>query len=247
MPKVAIGIQARMTSERLPGKSMLKLEGVPMIDRIWNTCVESAMFLNRQNPKSRDGNAYDKYEVSVHLLLPAKDELVSIYKVIRSIFEHHEENDCLSRYIRMANQTEADYIVRVTGDCVHIPTHMISRAIKNAVIKDADYVSNVVHRTSCEGFDVEVLSRAMLDYVDQLAGPDPMAREHVTLALVQDIHDRPEFYKENFNIWHLFEHYDFSGIKTSVDTQKDYEIAKRNFASVERKKREASKSGYVSK
>lgn len=246
MPKIAIGIQCRSDSKRLPNKVLMEIRGQKVLDYIYKAAFDAAKYLNRQRPMSKDGIVYDNYDVEVYLLTPKDDPINAIYKRMCNLLSIPNHDDVLSRYIELYEETNADFIVRLTADCVHMPTHLISRAIKTAVIKNADYVSNVVHRTSPEGFDVEVLSPRMLMYLNEQTEGNIKLREHVTLALVQDLSQNPDFYKTNFKIWHLFEHYDFSAIKTSIDTMEEYLFAKRNIESVDNKKREAAKSGFIS-
>ena len=220
--------------------------GKRVLEYIYDAAYDASKFLNRQKPADRDGTFYDPYDVTVHLLTPKVDKINQLYQRIRSIFSVDNEDDVLSRYMKMAEQTDADYVVRLTGDCLHMPIHMISRVIKTAVIKKADYASNIIHRTSPEGFDVEAMSIKMLNFLNDETEEDMHMREHVSLYLVQDILKRPEFYKKNFKIWHLFEHYDFSAVKTSLDIPEEFQISKRNMESVHRKKMEAKLSGFIS-
>lgn len=246
MPKIAIGIQVRSESQRLPNKALMEIKGKKVLDYIYKAAHEAAKYLNRQKPVTREGSYYNPYDVTVYLLTPKGDAINSIYKKICPIISIENQDDVLARYMELYDETGADHIVRLTADCVHMPTHMISRAIKTAVIKNADYVSNIIYRTSPEGFDVEVLSPKMLNFLNENTATNLHLREHVSLFLVQDITKRPNFYRENFKIWHLFEHFDFSGIKTSIDVMEEYLTSKRNIESVDNKKKEAAKSGYIS-
>jgi len=171
---VVIGIQARMSSKRLPGKSLMPIGEKPMIKHVIDACESAARYLNPHKFKT-------KYMVHSVLLIPHGDELAQYARSIRYPFIEGPEDDVLTRYAMMAEKMDADYIVRVTGDCPLIPPNVIQNAIKNAVMNQSDYVSNVDPRirTAPDGHDVEVISRKLLEYVHHNA-TDPGDREHVT-------------------------------------------------------------------
>jgi len=158
----------------------------------------------------------------IWILCPEGDEIKDRYQKQTMVYEGSED-DVLSRYVAVANMEKADYIVRVTGDCVELPSFMISRAIKATVKKQTDYTTNVIYRTSMEGFDVEVLSKRLLDWLDEHAeGED---REHVTTLIRKGVENNFEdfpFKKGNKpSICHIIDAYDLSFVKTSVDTEED--------------------------
>lgn len=226
-----LGIQARSNSKRLRNKVTKQLGDVSIIHRIIYQCLRVAGWFG----SSRD--------IKLHpvLLIPKGDPIKehAIHKI--TVFEGEEE-DVLSRYKDAADFFKSDYIVRITGDCAWISAQMISKVIRDAVRKDADYTSNILVRTFMEGLDTEVLSYPMLDWLDKMA-KDPADREHVTTYLIKAIEEKiiPPFV-----IHTVLNSYDLSDIKTSIDTQEEYDEACEKFGSYQQKKYLASSFGSIS-
>jgi spore coat polysaccharide biosynthesis protein SpsF len=229
---VLIGIQARTGSSRLPGKVNLPLGNKTILERIADSCTEAAMFLNRNASK------YNLF-VRVAILCPYGDEIerryVGNYPVLS--FEGSSEENVLDRYDRAMDAVRADYVVRITADCPFVPPYLISRCIKTAVFYEYDYVTNTQIRTFREGMDVEVLSSDLLDWLARTAKA-PLDKEHVTTLLTcRDV------VPAKFRYCHVLNDQDDSDVKTSVDTQEDYENAVEQVRSLEEKKNEAIRRG----
>ena len=114
MSVVAI-IQARMSSARLPGKVMAEIAGRPAIghtiarakeaagiDALWLACSRS----------SADDPLADY----------ARGQAIALYR--------GDEDDVLSRYAEVADETGAEAIVRLTGDCPMLDPEVIDLAIE---------------------------------------------------------------------------------------------------------------------
>lgn len=211
-----LAVQARSTSKRLPGKVSKTILGKPLLDYCLDGCKDAAMFLNRQS---------DRIRCSVALLVPNGDPLVSLYKNKINIIEGDEE-DCLSRYVKAMNQEKVDYIVRITGDCIYMPSYVISRAVKTAIKQNADFVTNCMFRMNFEGSDTEVMSKGILNFLNREANT-PRYREHTTLFL----YEHPEKLKE-FKVVNLFEKINLSHIKTSIDSQEELMQAEKDMEKI---------------
>jgi spore coat polysaccharide biosynthesis protein SpsF (cytidylyltransferase family) len=207
---VCIGIQARSSSKRFPRKVFEMIGDKPLLKHVIDACDKSAFYLNRHTYQS-------KIRVSYAVLCPTKDEILHGFSQCAMIIEGPED-DVLSRYVLMANKLEADYIVRVTGDCPLLPHYLISKHIKLAVINEYDYCSNVDEktRTAIDGHDVEVMSRRALQWADQNA-TDPSLREHVTQIL------RSNQIPPDFKMSTVINFLNQSHVKLSVDTIEDLE------------------------
>jgi spore coat polysaccharide biosynthesis protein SpsF len=209
---VLIGIQARTNSTRLPGKINLELEGKTILQHVIDACDHAAEFLNRNHEKTG-------VLAKVAVLAPFKDPLIQRYRD-RTMVKHYDipEWDCLTRYVRAAQDYRADYVVRITADCVFTKSYLISRCVKAATRFGYDYTSNVLIRTFMEGLDVEVVSKPFLENLDQWSYPSAEIREHVT-TLASKCGVDP------YTVCHILDDIDMSGIKTSIDTMEDYERA----------------------
>lgn len=223
--RVAIGIQARSTSQRLPGKISRMIGNRSVIERVMDACEGCASYINRYSFSNH-------IHCLVFVLIPEGDPITEQLRCEREKIIEGDETDVLSRYIKMADETQSDFIVRVTADCPLIPHHVIFKAINVAVKNGLDYVSNVADleekmRTSIDGHDVEVMSRKALDWVAQNATEH--AREHVTSLL------RGDNVPASIRIGGLFGHVDLSKTKLSVDTEADLDRIIDQYESLEDK------------
>ena len=227
-----IGVQARSNSARLPDKIHLKIDGKTVLQHVVDNCQDAADFLNRNQ------NKFDCH-VCLNVLVPYGDKVEREFKCRNGqrimAWPDLDENDVLSRYVRAARLEQADFIVRVTADCVLLPSFLISRHIKTALIRGCDYTSNVAIRTFMEGMDCEVLSIGLLDLMDRTIKGS--GREHIANGVVA-----AQFYRK-FTKCHIFENLDLSKFKTSIDTEEDYQQAKALLESLREKKLEAERYG----
>lgn len=227
---VLIGIQARTNSTRLPGKINLEIEGKTVLEHVIEACNQAADFLNRN---------YSKHGalVKVAVLAPWKDPLITRYRHAVDIATYDiPEDDVLTRYVRACADHRADYVVRITADCVLSASYLISRCVKTAVRFKYDYTSNVLIRTFMEGLDVEVMSNRMLQWLSN--NTHCANREHVTSIA----HTIPAS-GERLKVCHVLDTVDMSSIKTSIDTQDDFERAVAIMRQTREKRQAAGKHG----
>jgi spore coat polysaccharide biosynthesis protein SpsF (cytidylyltransferase family) len=90
------------------------------------------------------------------------------------------EDDVLGRFALAAEGlTDADYLVRLTGDCPLIDPTLVDEVVSTAAERKLDYVSNTEPPTWPDGLDVEVVARGMLLEAHRVATLRS-DREHVT-------------------------------------------------------------------
>jgi spore coat polysaccharide biosynthesis protein SpsF (cytidylyltransferase family) len=170
MSKKVVGIiQARMGSHRLPGKSILKLAGEPLVGRILERVIQSSLL------------------DEVILAVPNTSENAVLVDIANSYsvksFEG-SEGDLLDRYYQSAKKSKADYVVRIPADNpVSHPTE-IDKIISHhlslgrsgfstnlAEIRDSGYPDGI----GAEIFDFEILESAWGNR------SEPMKMEHIHL------------------------------------------------------------------
>lgn len=225
MTKVIIGIQARSGSKRLPGKSLQIMNDKKMIEHVVSSCGRAAGYVNRTKTKT-------PISASVVLLVPEGDPIKDHFT--NEIVMEGSENDVFSRYYNAMQKFEADYVVRVTGDCPLIIPTIISKHIFCALGGDLDYLSNTIPdiRTYVDGYDCEVISRKLMEYSkDKIKTAHD--KEHVTTYLYDN---KPNWAKYGA----VMAHTDLSHIKLSVDTLED-------FMEVERVHRDTKKKFLIAK
>lgn len=171
MKTVAV-CQARMGSTRLPGKVMKDLGGRPVLDWV----VEAA----RQAP------GVDEVIVATSIL-PQDDVIAEWAKRKGVAVFRGSETDVLSRYLGAAHQTNADVLVRLTGDCPFLDPKVIGEVIALRSMKNAAYATNTDPPTYPDGLDVEVFTRDALECANREAvrGTD---RDCVTRFIVRNRH-----------------------------------------------------------
>lgn len=232
--KVSIGIQARSTSERFPNKVTQMIGNRMVIEHVIDSCRSCADYINRYT-------FTNNIVVDVFILIPEGDPLKQILSPMSDHIIEGDENDVLSRYVKMAKESEAEYVVRITADCPLLPHFMIYKGINVAIKNGLDYVSNVGDktesmRTSIDGDDVEVMSARALEWADKNSHAKSQ-REHVTTALRED--GAPYFFRYGV----LIGHKDHSNIKLSVDTEDDLKNIRTDFERI-KNKIEAAKKKY---
>ncbi len=216
MINVVIGIQARSTSERLPGKATEVICGVTILDRVIDSCLAASAKIAEKTRGS----------ASVYVLTPKGDIIAEKYRERVGIIEG-SEHDVLSRYATLLGETTPSHIVRITGDCPLIPSSTIISLSLLAANYSYDYISNVDERfrTSIDGVDCEVISARLLRYAVEVAreGAD---KEHVTTL----IRRRPPEWAKMAT---ALNHFDQSHIKYSVDTPEDLATVRQAFESAQ--------------
>ena len=201
MRTIAI-VQARMGSQRLPGKALLDLCGKPILQHV----VE----------RLRQAHTLDDIVVAIPNL-KKDDALAEFCDKLGYLLFRGSEADVLSRYWEAANFFKADIVVRITADCPLIDSEVVDAIIDRHRRSDGnDYTSNVIVRTFPRGMDTEVVSRNCLHRLHREAR-DHLYREHVT----NFVHDHPNtFRRENV----VRARGDRSDLRLCVDTQDDLEV-----------------------
>lgn len=201
--KVLAIVQARMGSERLPGKVIKPILDKPMIihtlDRLGKSKYIDEVILATSN--------LDKDNV-----LESKVKSYG-YKVFRG-----SEQDVLERYKTSADKYNGDVIIRVTGDCPLIDPVIVDNVISYFLINDFDYVRLDVPDTFIRGFDVEVFSKGALNRAFQLAKEEKY-REHVTLYM----YNHPESFRIGYVKGNSLYNKDY---RLCVDTESDLRLVK---------------------
>lgn len=212
---VLIGIQARSGSTRLPRKAYALVGQKRMLDHVIDACRGAARYLaSRPTPNAP--------LVSVALLIPEDDPIKKDFARGVDVIEGPLD-DVLARYVIAAQALEAEFIVRITGDCPMIPDYLIAKHITTATKGRYDYLSNVDEesRTAVDGHDCEVMSARMLNHLDQHAS-SAADREHVTLMARRE---PPNWAK----MGGVINYHDHSHFKLSVDTAEDLERVREEY------------------
>lgn len=158
-------IQARMSSSRLPGKVLMKLGGVSLLERVHRSALRA--------------KGIDKVVVATST--DTSDDILAEFCVnnCMEVFRGHL-TDVLDRYYRCAEINGAETIIRLTADCPLIPTAEIERVVEAASQHGGEFVTN--RPDAPDGWDCEAFSfRALQLTWERTHGAEH--REHVTFAM----------------------------------------------------------------
>lgn len=197
-------VQARMGSERLPGKVIKPILGKPMILYVLDRLSKSK-YLNNI--------------ILATSLLDSELPLIEIvseagYEVFRG-----DENNVLKRYYDANKKYKGDIIIRVTGDCPMIDPYIVDNVISYYLAYDYDYVRLDVPNTFIRGFDVEVFSKDALDRVFEKVSEidDKQYKEHVTLYMYKHPNEFKVGYVKGDKLYN-------KNYRLCVDTEEDFEV-----------------------
>lgn len=201
MKTVAI-IQARMGSERLPGKVMLDLCGKTVLDHVIT--------------RVRQANEID--EIVIATTTDERDDVIETEaKRLETKCFRGSEDDVLSRYYYAAQENTADIVVRITSDCPLIDWNIIDEVIKAHKSGNYEIVTNAglnaEERTFPRGLDIEVFSFEVLEKAHHRA-TEQYQREHVT-PYIYESSDKTFYYKNKIN---------YSQYRWTLDTAEDWEL-----------------------
>lgn len=201
-------IQARLGSSRLPGKVLMPLAGRPVLWHIIHR-LRRCRTLDSIAVATSTNKADDPVEAF------ALSELVECVR--------GPEDNVLARYALAAEQTQADIVVRVTGDAPLVDPAMLDELVRTLVLRGADYSTGepgvpCIHEGFC------AFTRRALDKLVRLAGNDPVAREHVTAYFKEHPGFVPIAYVT------VDAEYQLGGCRISVDTPADLRFIEEVYA-----------------
>jgi spore coat polysaccharide biosynthesis protein SpsF (cytidylyltransferase family) len=181
-------------------------------------------------------------DVTVAMLVPENDPLLEKEKYHKfNIFEGPED-DVLARYHKAMKHYNADFIVRLTGDCAWIQAWIIHKIIFAGLKFGADYTSNILVRSFAEGLDVEMMSSRLLTVLNKKV-VTAFGREHVT-SDIQRLFNSGDL--STFVFHTVMSEYDYSDLKTSIDTKDEYDRCNDLYEKLKLKRKAAKCYGSVS-
>jgi len=158
-----IVIVARLDSSRLPGKVLMPLAGVPMLDWTIRRChATDAPVTLATTDRALDDPIADF----------AAAENLSVFR--------GPTNDDLGRALAAARSFGLDTLVRVSGDSPFIDPSVITAVIQVHERERPDLTTNVFPRTFPPGISAEAVPLATLERLNAEV-PEDRYREHVTL------------------------------------------------------------------
>lgn len=201
--KIIAIIQARMSSHRLPGKSLARVDGRPLLQMVLerlDRCI------------ALDG-------CIVATSTDSSDDALAAFCESHGIASYRGSlTDVASRFREVAKRSACTAFVRVNGDSPLIDPRLIDQGIGRFCACNYDIVTNVHPRTYPRGQSVEVVRAAAFERAYGLMS-EPADLEHVTRI----------FYRraDDFCIGSFRNVCDLSSIQMSVDDAMDLERVRR--------------------
>jgi spore coat polysaccharide biosynthesis protein SpsF (cytidylyltransferase family) len=194
---VGIVIQARMGSNRLRGKSLMKVGSKPLINHVV-TRVQAA-----------DMDAKIVLATSSHI----EDDILVEYVLDNFNIEIYRGSplDVRSRFIEVGRKFQLETIVRITADDPFKDPSHIRNSVSIMKANDAEYYNNYENHLFPIGLDVECFKTSAL-IANAKAEQLPESIEHVTTGLRNDI-ELKKIYADGFS--------EFSDIRLTIDYQSD--------------------------
>ena len=201
--KVVALIQTRFNSTRLPGKALMDLNGMPVIQHIYRRLLGCRMV--------------------DEVVYAAGMSMVDKLPYSRIIFYGSEE-DLLERIIGAGDFASADAILRITGDCWAHDPRLLDDMIRYFLdgYPHIQGVCNWNPRTYSEGVDAEIYTMELLNKLDK--DPNCPREGFATYAVAHGMLAKwppPlswDAYKDTLA---------YRDLHTSIDTQADLDLARK--------------------
>ena len=200
--KINAIIQARIGSTRLPGKILIRLEGVPILEHAVR--------------RLRAVHGIDQVIIATSLE-PADDAVEEFCRERNISCVRGSEENVLERFCMAAERYPADTYIRATADNPMIDVSLIDRMLEFYFGKSLTYTC---YKNYPIGSGVEIFSAKALREAWEHADK-PYELEHVTPYMYQRMPEgKVEYY---------FSPSDDSKIRMTVDTEQDLQFAKEMF------------------
>ena len=196
-------IQARMGSNRLPGKVMMNLSNHPVVKHVYDRTSKSKNIDN----------------VIIATSVAHENKLLTEFLDFNSIPHHSgSENNVYLRFLEVIEKlqlTPEDHIVRITADCPLIDFNIIDQLISLHLSNDNDYTSNTLIRSYPDGLDCEILKVKTLQSLKN-ENLNESHLEHVTSFITENL--------KKFKTENLLNKVDHSNLRWTLDYQSDFDF-----------------------
>ncbi len=211
MTRTVAIIQARMGSSRLPGKVKLPLKGKHVLERVLERITE----------------AENVDDVVVATSTGRQDDIIEKILADKVSVHRGSEEDVLGRMFEAAEKSDADTIVRITGDCPLLSPKTLDKVVEKLHKEDADYAANILERTFPRGFDVEAFTFSSFQTVEENSGQEHH-REHVT-PLYRESNQFKTVNVESKEVFDDEKLIDRADLRLTLDEADDYMLLRKIF------------------
>jgi len=205
--KIVATIEARMSSTRLPNKSMKRILGKPILELM----IERIKHCNK----------IDEIIIATSVR-PENDIIESLAKKMKVNCFRGSEDDVLDRVLKSAKSVDSDVIVELWGDSPLIDANILNHLIDFYQENEYDCVGTTLpnfEKTYPLGLSALIFPLKILDEVDKIT-KNPIDRENVS----NYIYEHPNKYKiaslpcpKDLN---------FPNFRLTIDEQNDFNLMK---------------------
>jgi spore coat polysaccharide biosynthesis protein SpsF (cytidylyltransferase family) len=195
-------IQARYSSNRLPGKVLKKIFGITVLNRVVNQVKKSKKI-------SKIIVATSKHQTDKKIInFCDNNEIHCISGALNNVFK---------RFYKIIVHEHCKSFVRISADSPLIDPSLIDRAVTLFNEKRYDIVTNVFPRTFPKGFSVEVInSKLILQFFSKIK--KKKHQEHLTSFFYDNY--------RNFKIKNFYNKRNYNNINLSIDSFADFKRVK---------------------
>jgi spore coat polysaccharide biosynthesis protein SpsF (cytidylyltransferase family) len=204
-------IQARLNSNRLNKKILLKIENKNLLEHLFSQLSHST-----QIDKKIIATTINKID----------DEIENFAKLQNITFFRGNPLDVLDRYYRCAKSFNLETIVRISGDAPLIDPSIVDKTIEYYKKNNFDYVSNFFNRSYPIGTEIEIFSFKTLEKC-WMNAKKSSEKEHVTPF----IYNHPELFK----IGHIEYKKNISHLHWTVDQIEDFKFVELIFKKIKKR------------
>ena len=204
-------IQARLNSNRLNKKILLKIENKNLLEHLFSQLLHST-----QIDKKIIATTINKID----------DEIENFAKLQNITFFRGNPLNVLDRYYRCAKFFNLETIVRISGDAPLIDPSIVDKTIEYYKKNNFDYVSNFFNRSYPIGTEIEIFSFKTLEKC-WMNAKKSSEKEHVTPF----IYNHPELFK----IGHIEYKKNISHLHWTVDQIEDFKFVELIFKKIKKR------------
>ena len=202
--KLALFLQARLTSKRFPKKIFSVINNKTLIEILIKKLkkVKNVSKIIIVIPNSRKNN---------ELALNLRKLKVTVFR--------GKENNVLDRFYKAALKFKVKNIIRITADCPLIDTKLIDQIVKKYFNGKYDYATNTFPPSYPDGLDVEIFNFASLKKA-WLNSNSQHQKEHVTPFIRN---------KKKFRIINILNNTNQKKIRLTIDWKEDLILIEKIF------------------
>ena len=189
-------IQARMSSKRLPGKTLKKINNYPILKILLNN-------LKKSNKIKKIIVATSKNQKDKKIIKYCKINKIDYYEgTLHNVFK---------RLLNCAKYYKFEHFIRINGDSPFIDAKLINKIINKSKKKNYDIYTNVFPRSFPKGQSIEIIKTSIMEGLNFKLNKSQ--REHVTKYFYEN--------SKKYKIYNFHNPLNYSKFNLSIDYKTD--------------------------